>query len=106
VKPEVNCGHPTKFKHIRPKNFKEEFFRKREHALENNILVAKILNAKVITVMVNIIHSSQTIKFFPRLPRTYKMKNLSSSNAALRARSRVEYQRALIYLEWVGHLKA
>lgn len=53
VKPEVNCGRPTKFKHIRPKNFKEEFFRKREHALENNILVAKILNAKVITQTTN-----------------------------------------------------
>jgi hypothetical protein len=46
VKPEVNCRRPTKFTHIRPKNYKEEFFRKREHAIENNILVAKILNAK------------------------------------------------------------
>lgn len=47
IKPEVDCKAPTKFTHIRPKNFKEDFFKKREHLIQNNILVSKILNAKV-----------------------------------------------------------
>ena len=49
VKSEVDNRRPagTKFTHMRSKNFKEDFFRKREHLLENNILVTKILKAKV-----------------------------------------------------------
>jgi len=49
VKSEVDNRRPgpTKFTHIRSKNFKEDFFRRREHLLENNILVTKILKAKV-----------------------------------------------------------
>lgn len=49
VRSEVDNRRPiaTKFTHIRPKNFKEDFFRRREYLLENNILVTKILKAKV-----------------------------------------------------------
>ena len=49
MKSEVDNRRPagTKFTHMRSKNFKEDFFRKREHLLENNILVTKILKAKV-----------------------------------------------------------
>jgi len=47
MKAAVDCRSPSKFTHIRHKEYKEQFFRKREHLNENNILVSKILNAKV-----------------------------------------------------------
>ncbi len=47
MKAAVDCRAPSKFTHIRHKEYKEQFFRKREHLNENNILVSKILNAKV-----------------------------------------------------------
>ena len=47
MKAAVNTSAPTKFTHIRHKNYKEQFFRKREHLNDNNILVSKILNARV-----------------------------------------------------------
>ena len=55
VKAAVDCRAPTKFTHIRHKNYKEQFFRKREHLQDNNILVSKILNAKVINMLLLIL---------------------------------------------------
>jgi hypothetical protein len=47
MKAAVDTRAPAKFTHIRHKNYKEQFFRKREHLNDNNILVSKILNARV-----------------------------------------------------------
>ena len=48
MKAAVDTRAPSKFTHIRHKNYKEQFFRKREHLNDNNILVSKILNARVL----------------------------------------------------------
>ena len=49
MKAAVDTRAPSKFTHIRHKNYKEQFFRKREHLNDNNILVSKILNARVLS---------------------------------------------------------
>eukprot|EP00347_Sterkiella_histriomuscorum_P014020 403362468 len=46
IKPQVDNKSPTKFGHIRNKDFKEQLFKKRERQIENNHLVAKILQVK------------------------------------------------------------
>jgi hypothetical protein len=43
----VDSRAPTRFNHIRQKDFKEQFFKKRDQLHDNKLLVSKILNAKV-----------------------------------------------------------
>ncbi len=47
IKPSVDNRAPAKRQHMRPNNFKEQLFQQRERKIENNILVSKILQAKV-----------------------------------------------------------
>jgi hypothetical protein len=47
MRPSVDNKEPTRFNHLRSKNYKEEFFKKREVQIENNLLVSKILQNQV-----------------------------------------------------------